>query len=397
MNLINPKIFNLFKAYTIKKLNQDQFKLLQEWINQSSENKEQFSNYLLLYKRTRRIAFSDAIDQNKAWDKVVSKLERPLIKTVKKEFRIIKNHVKYAVAAVFFIALTSAYILTNIILDENAIKAPIIFNNQIEPGTDKATLTLESGEKVYLEKGKLFQKQNATSNGKKIEYTATNINSKKLVYNYLTVPRGGQFYIKLSDGTKVWLNSETKLKYPVNFIEGKTRQVELLYGEVYFEVSPSSKHSGSHFRVYNNYQELEVLGTKFNIKAYKGNSYIHTTLVEGSVAISSRNKSHILVPNQQSRFNLINYNIKIEKVNIKNEIAWINGEFVLQHKSLKDIMKVLSRWYNMDVIFKNKDLEEVRFVGVLRKNQDIIEILNTIKSFNIIKHYEINNNQVILK
>ena len=115
----------------------------------------------------------------------------------------------------------------------------------IVTGTDKAILTLENGDEVVLEKGKKFQSGEVSSNGEELVYAEKEQNDvveKELSYNYLTIPRGGQFFVQLSDGTEVWLNSETKLKYPVTFKAGLTRKVELLYGEAYFKVSPSTAH-----------------------------------------------------------------------------------------------------------------------------------------------------------
>ena len=255
---------------------------------------------------------------------------------------------------------------------------------------------------MALEKGTSYQTQNANSNGEEIIYN--NSTSQELVYNYLTIPRGGQFQMTLSDGTKVWLNSETQLKYPVSFTDGESRQVELVYGEAYFEVSHSTEHKGSNFKVWNSNQEVEVLGTKFNIKAYKDETAIYTTLVEGKVSVTfepttnnQQPTTRILAPSQQSVVDINNKNIEVANINARNEVAWVNGEFILQRKNLKEIMKVLSRWYDMEVTFANKELEDVRFVGVLGKDQNIVDILNTIKSFGVINDYEINNKKVILK
>ena len=150
-------------------------------------------------------------------------------------------------------------------------------------------MTLADGSKIALEKGTPVQTQNANSNGEELIYESSK-NTSRLVYNYLTIPRGGQFVIKLSDGTKVWLNSASQLKFPVAFIEGESREVELVYGEAYFEVSPSTAHKGAHFQVYNKKQKVEVVGTEFNIKAYKDESNIYTTLVNGKVNVETGNK-----------------------------------------------------------------------------------------------------------
>jgi ferric-dicitrate binding protein FerR (iron transport regulator) len=268
---------------------------------------------------------------------------------------------------------------------------------------------LENGEEVTLTKGTQFQTQNAISNGEEIVYQQLSSpapalpsgrqsreNNKPQTTNTLTIPRGGQFYIKMSDGTKVWLNSESQLKYPVSFTDGESRQVELVYGEAYFEVSPSTKHKGSDFKVVHNKQEVQVLGTAFNIKAYKDETNVYTTLVEGSVAINYVGRTQKLVPGQQSNLNVNANTLTISEVDVKTEIAWKDGVFNFKEKSLKDIMKVLSRWYDMEVVFENKELENVGFVGVLRKNQDIEDILSLIKSTSI-NNYEINNKTIILK
>ncbi|MFV0572815.1 MAG: FecR family protein [Xanthomarina gelatinilytica] len=333
-----------------------------------------------------RLNLSNQINKVEDWKKLKSKIEVP----------VRKLYWKYAAAAILVIALASTYLLKDTLFN-NQIESntPIIVNNQIEPGIDKATLTLEDGTQVTLEKGTSYQTKNANSNGEEIIYI--NNTSPELVFNYLTIPRGGQFQLALSDGTRVWLNSETKLKYPVSFTDGESRQVELVYGEAYFEVSPSTKHKGANFKVFNNNQEVEVLGTKFNIKAYKDETMVYTTLAEGKVEVKTTNQNKVLNPNQQSVVDVENKNIEVASINVRNEIAWMDGEFILKGKDLKEIMKALSRWYDMDVTFANKELENVRFVGVLGKDQNIEDILNTIKSFGVINSYEINNKKVILK
>jgi len=246
-----------------------------------------------------------------------------------------------------------------------------------------------------LVKGKTSVIKNATSTGEEIIYQPTA--NSQISYNYLTIPRGGEYKITLPDGTKVWLNSESQLKYPVSFTEGTPRKVELVYGEAYFDVSPSTEHKGAKFKVLNNRQEVEVLGTEFNIKAYKDETNIYTTLVEGKVAINTENQNKILTPGEQSNLDITLNSITINKVNIRQETSWKDGIYLFKGKSLKEIMVTLSRWYNMDVIFVDKNLEEVRFTGSLNKNQNIVDVLIDIKNFGIINNFEINNKTITLK
>ncbi|TYQ00194.1 FecR family protein [Tenacibaculum adriaticum] len=334
----------------------------------------------------KRLSLKNKIDKKADWEKVKNRIGvEPSVR---------KLYWKYIAAASVLIIVTLT-VFTNKFNDEPQFVESVIVNNQIEPGVEKATLLLESGEIIVLEKGKSFQKQNLTSDGEVLIYN--NKSSHKLVYNYLTIPRGGQFQLTLSDGTKVWLNSESQLKYPVSFNDSETRQVELVYGEAYFDVSPSTKHKGTSFKVYHNKQEVEVLGTEFNIKAYKDENNIYTTLVEGKVAINTENESKILKPDEQSNYNTHLNTLQLKEVNVFREVAWKYGAFSFKHKSLKEIMKVLSRWYDMEVIFENQELEDVTFNGVLYRNQPIEEVLLLIKSSSSISAYEINNKTILLK
>ncbi|AUP79962.1 FecR family protein [Flavivirga eckloniae] len=300
---------------------------------------------------------------------------------------------KYAAAILIFVSAGYFFLTKDKPVKDNT---PIIVNNKIKIGTDKATLTLSEGSSINLEKGKKYTTDNLNSNGEEIIYNSQPATSPKIAYNYLTIPRGGQFSVKLSDGTQIWLNSESQIKYPVAFIKGQTREVELIYGEAYFDVTSSTKHHGAKFKVAHNMQEVEVLGTEFNIKAYQDEVHVYTTLVEGKVGVSNGAETVVLKPKEQSIVG-DSKDIETKNIDIYNEISWREGVFSFEGKSLKSIMKVLSRWYDMDVTFNNAELEDVRFIGVLGKEQKIEEILNTITDLGFINSYEINNKKIVLK
>jgi ferric-dicitrate binding protein FerR (iron transport regulator) len=162
-------------------------------------------------------------------------------------------------------------------------------------------------------------------------------------------------------------------------------------------VSPSIEHKGAKFIVYNKSQEIEVTGTEFNIKAYKDDTNIYTTLVEGKVAVSFGDTKQNLMPNQQSNLNLETNSMTTAIVDVYNEISWKEGIFSFDGETLKDIMKVLSRWYDMEVVFENEDISSEEFIGLLRKDQDIEKIISTIKDFGIIKDYEFKGKNLVLK
>lgn len=315
-----------------------------------------------------------------------------------KIIQLFKSNVfRYAAAAsvLLFVFFNAFYSDFN--LPKARKKESVSISNTIKIGSDKAVLTTEDGRQVVLEKGKSFTSKNLQSNGEELIYNNGQQPNSTSAYNYLTIPRGGEFFVTLADGTQVWLNSDSKLKYPVAFTEGETRKVELVYGEAYFKVSPSSAHKGAKFRVLSGIQEVEVIGTQFNIKAYRDEDFISTTLVEGKVAVGVNNRKELLKPNEQLYLDKLMRTTKIVRADVYSETAWKKGLFAFENKNLKEIMKVLSRWYDVDVVFEDKRLEKIEFNGVLNKNQNIDEILTLIKKTKFINAYEIKDNNVIIK
>jgi transmembrane sensor len=389
--MASKRIEKLLIKYLINQASYSELDELEIWIKDPI-NENEFINYV---KTNYAIEYNlKKPDKNKTINIIDNLIEEE--KRILK-IRRIQKFTKYA--AVFIGILISIYTFKNELFNtsSNDKDAPIIVNaNIIEPGTDKATLTLEDGSQIVLEKGEPLKTKNANSNGEEIIYKANQSNTKARVYNYLTIPRGGQFFIKLSDGTQVWLNSESQLKYPVSFVDGKERVVELVYGEAYFDVSPSAIHKGSKFKVLNQAQEIEVIGTEFNVKAYKDESHIYTTLVEGKVLVNYGNRKQNLLPNEQSNFNPNTKDLVITEVDVYNEISWKDGVFSFERKTLKEMTKVLSRWYDVEIVIKNKSIENEEFVGILRKNKKLEEILTNIKNFGIIKNFQVMDNKKIV-
>lgn len=319
------------------------------------ENQDKKHIYKYITDKTlikKRNELSNQINIEEDWEIVKTKIHLPVKKN---------NYWWDAAASVVLGLLFSIYSLS----DQTTPAIPIVETipvlkkkEVITIGSDKAVLTLENGSNIELEKA--FKTNSINSNGEQLVYNKTN--PSKITYNYLTIPRGGEYFVKLSDGTKVWLNSESQLKFPVAFIEGQTREVTLVYGEAYFAVSPSTSHTGAKFRVVNQEQEVEVLGTEFNLKAYyKDETNIYSTLVEGKVVVSNavNNSAQNLLPNQQSILNTKNNNVQVSRVDVNAEVSWQNGLFSFKGKILRDIMKVISRWYDVDVVFINKSLESI--------------------------------------
>jgi transmembrane sensor len=196
-------------------------------------------------------------------------------------------------------------------------------------------------------------------------------------FNTLSTPTGGQYNIVLADGTKVFLNAVSSIKYPTQF-NGDQRIVEL-EGEAYFEVA---KNKSKPFLVKSDNQTIEVLGTHFNVHAYNNESVVKTTLLEGSVAVSSKNQKAILKPGQQSNISESSSKIAVKEVDTEAAIAWKNGRFKFDNADLKSVMKQLERWYGIKVEYRG-DVSDVRFNGGTFRNKNLSEVLKVLELSNI--------------
>jgi len=388
---MDKKVEKIILKYFAKSASINELEVLSEWL----DNRNNSALFKDLVKINCLVEYSLIdFDTEKEKQKIKARIYQK--QSEKSKIRYF-NFYKYAAAAVLTIGL--GYMLTNNLFNKPSVETPTAVNKIIEPGTDKAILTLEDGTELVLEKGQNFKTQNANSNGEAIVYESNKIKSEEIQYNSLTIPRGGQYRLVLSDKTEVWLNSETKLKYPVTFIKGKTRIVELVYGEAYFDVSPSSDNKSAKFQVLNQSQLIEVVGTEFNLKAYNDDDNAYTTLVEGKIAISINDgQKQDLSPNQQVKWNPNTNSLSLKKdINVYNEISWKYGVFNFDGKPLKEIMKTISRWYDVEVLFLDKKIEDTEFVGVIRKNRSLEDILINIKNFGVIKDYERKERMVILR
>ncbi|WP_248724502.1 FecR family protein [Seonamhaeicola sp. ML3] len=377
--------------------------LIIKFLNQSINKKEWDELNLWYDKSEYDQLLNDYIEINYLVDDFMKEFntertKNNLLIKIKKDKRLSlrRNVMKYAAAVILFIS-TAYFFIGRDTKDKSQQLTPVVVDSKIYHGTNKAVLTLEDGSQVKLVKGEEFKTKDVNSNGEEIIYDTIDENKAKLAYNYLTIPRGGQFRVLLSDGTQVWLNSETQLKYPKNFIKGQTREVELVYGEAYFDISPSSNHNGDKFKVINASQHIEVLGTEFNVRAYKDEVMVFTTLVEGKVTVNVEGTNQVLKPSEQSILDVNTNNIDVKLVDVYNEISWKEGIFTFEKMPLSDIVKVLSRWYDIDFVFESEKVKGNRFNGSLKRNLKIEEILDAIKNFNKIKDYKIDDRTIIIK
>lgn len=204
--------------------------------------------------------------------------------------------------------------------------------------------------------------------------------------SWIVVPRGGEYQLILPDGTKVWLNSDSKLEFPNTFV-GDERRVKLA-GEAYFEVA---KNKAKPFRVEVDRVEVVVLGTSFNIHAY--DEAVKTTLVEGAVKLNVAGKAYSLSPGFEA--NVDQGGVKIVKSDVYEQIAWKDGRFVFREKRLEEVMSILSRWYDFEIFYQNAAVKDLHFTGNIPRHATINEVLKFLERTHLV-HFSVVGRTVIV-
>lgn len=353
------------------KLNDAEKEQFNDWLNRSEQNRHLFSK---LQKGENFQLWNEEIseiDLASEWNKLSGQIRKDQNK------RHLPYFFKYAAAIIFpFVIAVATYWY----FSEYISSKPTVVS-EITPGTRNAFLVLNNGENINLTgqfdrlteaDGTVIDKKN-----EELNYTAhASLKSKQNLQNTLIVPRGGEYSLVLSDSTKIYVNSMSKLVYPVRF-DTDRRNVRL-EGEAYFEVQ---KDAGRPFVISVNGMEINVLGTSFNVKAYPDEINVLTTLVEGKVQINasgSTDDKWTLYPNQQAIFNKAQNNAVIHKVDARKYMQWTNGKYMFSHQSLDEIMQTLSRWYDFSYSFTDESLKSIRFGGGFNKYEKIDPILDII-------------------
>lgn len=334
--------------------------------------------------------------KNRIWQSIISKAEHHRV--VKMKFRKL-----WMVAASVLIILVAGLSYLFINRNENKeipgnVAKNKIFKSDIPPGGNKAVLTLANGSTIVLDSahnGTLTQQGNAKvvklNDGQIVYKKDESSNVVAVQYNTITTPRGGQYQLVLADGSKVWLNAASSIRFPTAFT-GKERDVQIT-GEAYFEVAHNAKMP---FHVKVNNMDVAVLGTHFNINAYDDEGVMKTTLLEGSVKVSAGNKSVMIAPGEQAQIADSTDKIDIKKnVDLEEVVAWKNGKFIFQDADIQSIMRQLVRWYNITVSYGGNITNE-EFEGVIPRNVNISQILNMLEKAGGIK-FEIEGRNIIVK
>lgn len=335
---------------------------------------------------------------------VSERMYRRLQKSMHKEDHRVRRLYRYklmaaaAVAFMFFCSGLYYYINTS---EPLPVSAKSHLKNDILPGRNKAVLTLSDGSQLVLDNsinGILAREGSAVitklKDGQLIydhSGSSTHINhdpSKISAYNSIRTPRSGEYQVLLPDGTRVWLNAESSLKFPPVF-EGQERKVEL-FGEAYFEVE---KNEEMPFRVIAGDTEIEVLGTHFNVNAYQ--EVVKTTLLEGSVRLKREGQETLLQPGQSGIPSEDGaFTVEDEAANVEEVVDWKNGYFIFQDENIRAIMEKAARWYDVEVEYRG-NMEDKNFWGKVSRYENISELLKNLELTGMI-HFKIEGRKVIV-
>ena len=290
---------------------------------------------------------------------------------------------RLAAAVIFFISATGIFFGLKPAQPKPEIaqvkKNPFTKKDVIVAGGNKAVLTLADGSNIVLDSthnGTLTKQGNTKVvqvNMATLAYHSDTESSQQVVYNTLATPSGGQYQLILPDGSKVWLNAASSIHFPTVF-KGNERHVTVT-GEAYFEVA---KNAAMPFTISVKDMEVKVLGTHFDIMAYDDESTMNTTLLEGSVKVSQGNLVRMLVPGQQSNIDKTG-SIKVTDAAVEEVMAWKNGWFQFNAHDIKTVMRQISRWYNVEVVYEGK-IPPGHFTGLVSRNNDISQVLKIMQS-----------------
>ena len=309
-----------------------------------------------------------------------------------------RQFLRFAAAAVIILAigLTSFYLITRKSAPElSSVQDTPAYKNDIPPGGNHAILTLADGSRVVLDTARdgAITNQGGITVIKlegQLSYQSNGTTAGEVQYNTITTPNGGQYQLVLADGSRVWLNAASSLRFPTAFIGG-LRKVELT-GEGYFEVV---HHASMPFHVGVGDMDIQVLGTRFNVMAYDDESIRRTTLVQGSIRTRINQKLVVLKPGQQLELsNTGSVRLK-DQADLEEALAWKNGKFVFTGNDIQSVMRQLEKWYDIDVEY-GKNISPEEFVGMISRDVPISQILDMLKKTGTVD-FEISGKKVTVK
>jgi transmembrane sensor len=372
-------------------LTEEESNELDEWITGSDENLELFEK--LTDEENIENALQQYLQQEKEKTAAFSRVKKSIYSGEKKP--ALRGLLPYLVAASLLLIAATFYLFNNFskpITGKNKIanlKSPV----DVKPGSDKAVLTLSGGRTIILDAngtGLLANEGPIIINKSADEELVYKGTANDMRYNTVSTPRGGQFKLLLADGTRLWLNAESSIKFPASF--GNADRVVELKGEAYFEVAKDAAHP---FRVKTTTPTglnatIEVLGTHFNVNAYGDDNNIRATLVEGSVVVTTSTQKNQLRPGEEAT---INNKIAITQINPELALAWKEGKFLFRNASIYAIGQQIKRWYDIDVEYKGNINQA--FNTEVSRNVPLSKLLDGLEGTGQV-HFKLQNNKLII-
>lgn len=353
------------------------------WLEENEEHREIYRKYCAVYYRLHYAGEWEKIDVSRAIKQVKRQNDRKRV--VFRKWKRLSG-----VAALFLICIGVYWLLHS---DKEPKTHPQEVAEQIKSGEKKAILTLADGKQVELVSGNAVDMDlgvvQATGDSMAgLVYRAKDIRVETLEYHVLNVPRAGEYIMTLSDGTKVWINSESEIKYPVVF--GQDKREVFITGEAFFEVVKDSLRP---FIVHTPCTQTTVLGTSFNVMAYPEDQQTEITLLQGAVVVEVAGRNQHIKPGQQLQVNNISKEMNCREVNVNRYASWKEGLFTFEGMKLEDLTVELSRWYDVDFFFIHAASGEKKFTGAIKRNNSLQFMLDFIEKTSDVR-FEITGNVV---
>ena len=376
-------IAEIIKKSLVEELTGDEMAMLEFWINSKEENKQLYDSFKKSYSIKEDLTIINRIDLNQAWNSLEKKGKELKNSNHGWNLKIWIPLIASCLVLCFFFLYQNKTIHNSKIIAIQSTK----HKNDVKPASSEAVLVLDNGETLDLT---TIQNDSIQANIKlkddQLEYVKGTSNAVALKYNTLIVPKGGYYKIELSDGSKVWVNAMSKLKFPELFAK-EERRVDL-QGEAYFEIS---KDADRPFIVQANGTDIKVLGTHFNVDAYEG--LVRTTLKEGSVQVVNANRSAILKPGEFCESSEMV--MKTGLADLDRDLAWYNNEFYFKKDNIHYILNQLSNWYNVEVKFNRAVNRNKVLTGSIDRNVPLSQVLEMLEYVGDIK-FKISGNQLIV-
>lgn len=376
------------KALCGKPLIGEEQQLFDDWLEEAG-NKQFYKRIRNYQEEVEVVKDLPQMDVDRAWAK-----QQALVKESRGARRkiLLQSFVRYA--AIVAIVVTVGGVM--LWMSDVTQRGPQvnIASNEVVPGSGKAVLMMADGKAIHLEEkekreieekdGTMIQKSGTVLKYQaELEKRSEKSTVVQVSYNRLLVPRGGEYQLVLTDGTRVRMNSESRLVYPTQFSKKQRRVV--LEGEAFFEVT---KDEARPFVVSTQGIDIRVLGTSFNVTSYPDEEEIKTTLVEGRVVVEDvdhKGNELVLQPGFQATFEKEGHRLKKEKVNVELYTSWKDGRFVFDQSPLEQILNKVSRWYDVKVFYMNEECKNLRFTGGLKRYDNLERMLNMIEKTNDVR------------